>query len=578
MIIKNIKTLYNFFAKRKFSTIASLLLFSITASIDNIIIFLGEYEFRQILENSKITNISEIILFIIFIRFAFQIAIIIYNKMQFGTIFLNSLKKFLSSLPQNKEIFGQNHMLNNILKFEWEMNFISSEINYFYTKIISNTAYFIIAIVSSCRILYLYPNGYYTMSFTLSIFFLVLICIMYAIQSKIELNNFKSTENSLSSINNDTISFIEKENVKNNNEKYKTFINEKLKIIKSIFTNVFSKKSFVEVLIVGTKMTGLISIFYVSLNAFEENQDLALISFIIYNLFIIYFGIRLYKNIQDKNSLALIAQHNTSIARKDEYETDEQIVASTSRNEIIVENIEFRDVMLQLNELQMNHINFFAKIRDNIAFLSSQNNISLIRMFFEKNEVKKSGETFINNYELGRFNAKNLSEIIVTISNDINIYNDTVKNNLIMENSQASDDIIIKACKLSHLYNFITSLPLGFYTILNNSITLTEIEKFQISLTRALLGDAHIIIVDFTQLDEDNPIIHSIKEILLSSLVDRILIMITKNTFGMKDMTQIILYDKENIITHGSHDELIKNSKKYGDFYLKNYNNIEFNE
>ena len=193
-------------------------------------------------------------------------------------------------------------------------------------------------------------------------------------------------------------------------------------------------------------------------------------------------------------------------------------------------------------------------------------------------KIKTSGKTTINNYEIESLNKENLSSLITIISNEINISDDTIKNNISLQNTQLSDEIIVKACKLSYLYNFIASLPLGFYTILNNSILLTEIEKFQISLTRALLGDAHIIVVDFSQLDENHPTIHSIKEMLFSSLIDRILIILTKNTFGMKDMSQIIFYEYENIICHGTHYDLLKNNKKYSDFYLKNYSNVEFSE
>ncbi len=46
----------------------------------------------------------------------------------------------------------------------------------------------------------------------------------------------------------------------------------------------------------------------------------------------------------------------------------------------------------------------------------------------------------------------------------------------------------------------------------------------------------------------------------------------------MRDMKQIIFYENENQVGHGAHEELLKSNKKYSDFYLKNYKNVEFSE
>ena len=579
MSIKNIKTIYNFFLKRKFSTILSLLLFSIIASLDMIIIFLTEYEIRQILKNLTITKLSAILLIIISLRLFFQIIAVNNDKIQFVSIFIHSLKKFFSSLSQNKAIFGQKQMLDNILKFQMEIQFISRETNHYCIKILTNTSYFIISLLSIFRILSINKDQYHFISFGLSILLTILICILDSINSKIELNNFKSIENYLSSTNRDIIQHIENEEIQNNNVQYRTFVNQKLTLIKSLLMNIFIKKSFIEFSIFFLNFIGFFLIYYLQSLSLQQNQNSIFISFVICNASMIFFGFKVYQNINDNNVIALIFRNNISLMKKDEAGTIDGDITSNSGHEVIIENIEFQDVTLESkNHLSIKNINFFAKINDNIAFLSSEKNISLIKALFQNDTIKISGKITINHHELNQLNKENLSHIIVTISNDTNIMNDTIKNNITLNNLQLSDEIIIKACKLSYLYNFITSLPLGFYTILNDSIALMEIERFQISLTRALLSNAHIIIIDFTKLDENNQTIHLIKEMLFSSLIDRILIVLTKNTLGMKEMSKIIFYKDDNVASHGTHDELLKNNKKYSDFYLKNFNNIEFNE
>jgi len=398
------------------------------------------------------------------------------------------------------------------------------------------------------------------------------------LRTKIKFNNFKVIEKGLLISNEDALRFIGKENIKNNSEKYQIFVNEQIEKIKSVFLSALKKKSFTKIAIVLIESTSYLAIFYLSLLGFQENSNSPFISFVIYNLFALFFGVRFLSKMRDANVFALISQQNAQIA-KTENQDDASSNDSSSGNEILIENIELQDVDLEIkNHAMISKVNFFAKIKDNIAFLSSENNISLIRLFFENQDIKISGRSSINNYELHELKKENLAQIISVISWEINVDNDTIKNNLIQGNAGISDELLVKACKLSYLYNFIALLPLGFFTILNNSIELTKLEKFQISLTRALLGDAHIIVVDFTGLDEENPIVHSIKEMLFSSLVDRILIVLTKDTFGMRDMKQIIFYENENQVGHGAHEELLKSNKKYSDFYLKNYKNVEFSE
>ncbi len=497
-IFKNIKILYNFCLNRKFITFLALLFFCILASTDSILLFLGEYEIRYIVENLSISNISRVILLVALMRVVLSIIVYFNGKIHFYKIFFSSLKKFLSSLAQNKEMFGTNQVLHNILKYELEINFISREVNYHFLTILSYFAYFIIFTSSSFKILFTYYNQYYAISIVIALLYILCITVLQILRTKIKFNNFKVIEKGLLISNEETLRFIGKENIKNNSEKYQIFVNEQIEKIKSVFLSALKKKSFTKIAIVLIESTSYLAIFYLSLLGFQENSNSPFISFVIYNLFALFFGVRFLSKMRDANVFALISQQNAQMA-KTENQDEASSSDSSSGNEILIENIEFQDVDLEIkNHAIISKVNFFAKIKDNIAFLSSENNISLIRLFFENQDIKISGRSSINNYELHELKKENLAQIISVISWEINVDNDTIKNNLIQGNAGISDELLVKACKLSYLYNFIALLPLGFFTILNNSIELTKLEKFQISLTRALLGDAHIIVVDFT--------------------------------------------------------------------------------
>ena len=93
-----------------------------------------------------------------------------------------------------------------------------------------------------------------------------------------------------------------------------------------------------------------------------------------------------------------------------------------------------------------------------------------------------------------------------------------------------------------------------------------------------MLSDAHIIIIDFTEVNENDDIINNIKEMLILNLIDRILVLITKNTFRCQEIQNILFVENNKIICTGYHKNLIQNNNQYCNFYLKNHNDIKFTD
>ena len=278
-------------------------------------------------------------------------------------------------------------------------------------------------------------------------------------------------------------------------------------------------------------------------------------------------------NLFDRNLFSIISQNNVFSVSE-----NTKSKSSVLESSINIENFSFKNVCLECEDEILENINFSMNIKSNILIISENNNVSLLRKYFENKEIKKYGQVLINNIEIEKLNKKILENIIVTISTDIKIQNDTIKKNILPENSQISDEIVIKACRLSHLYNYISLSKLGFYTIIDDSTPLSKLEKFQISLTRALLSDAHIIIIDFTEVNENDYIINNIKEMLILNLIDRILVLITKNTFRCQEIQNILFVENNKIICTGYHKNLIQNNNQYCNFYLKNHNDIKFTD
>ena len=574
--MKHLKILYNFFLNKKTISITTIILLSVISIIDNAIIYFSSYELIYFVKHSTSSIILNIIIGLIMVRFFLYIFEIFYDRCRFYQIFNKNLFKFFLSMPSNKEIFNKNQKTDNILRFQWEINILANEANKNYSQILANFTVSAISLIFIIICLLQNFNRNIISMFLLSSIFTIIIYISQNIKKIIEKKILDDVDQNFILINELSINEIENNNYKETDEKYKIFIQDNLRKIKNTFIKIFTKKTLFDSVFLILKTLYFLSVGYFLLkyiNYSSLNLDEFIISFAIYNIIYNFYSTRFIVNLFDRNLFGVISQNNAFSVSE-----NSNSKKNITENSIIIENFSFKDVYLKYENEILEHINFSIQIKNNIAILSDSNNISLLRKYFEDEDIKKHGKVLINNIEIEKFNKKTLENIIVTISTDIIIKNDTIKKNILPENSQISDEIIIKACRLSHLYDYISLSKLGFYTIINENTALSKLEKFQISLTRALLSDAHIIIIDFTEVDENNYIIHSIKEMLILNLIDRILIIITKNTFKCQEIQNILFIENNEPICTGDHKTLIKNNNQYCNFYLKNHNDIKFTD
>lgn len=128
-----------------------------------------------------------------------------------------------------------------------------------------------------------------------------------------------------------------------------------------------------------------------------------------------------------------------------------------------------------------------------------------------------SGYITINKIPLNAINTKSLHKNVTLLSQSTYIFSDTIKNNLLIANNQASDTEIIKACKKASIHEFISSLKDGYNTTYSpKTIDFSSGEKQRIGLARAFLSEAKLIL-----LDEPTSNVDSINEgIILKSIKD----------------------------------------------------------
>jgi ABC-type multidrug transport system fused ATPase/permease subunit len=244
------------------------------------------------------------------------------------------------------------------------------------------------------------------------------------------------------------------------------------------------------------------------------------------------------------------------------------------QNEFDVQNIYYAKNKLKkykINDTNINEnqdiiledINLEIKEKTSNAIITSDySNTFLIGLIKNFSFTVMSGDILINDINIKNLDIKKLDEFIMLVNSyDIN-YENTIRENVIFYNQSASEEIINRTFKITGLIDSLASFPLAHNTHINDVI-LTDIQKFQISLSKAFLSEAQVIILDFTSItNEDEDSIKKIKQICIDGLRDRIVIFITNNTFCFEDITNIIFFEQNRIKYIGSHQSFIEDANK----------------
>ena len=186
-----------------------------------------------------------------------------------------------------------------------------------------------------------------------------------------------------------------------------------------------------------------------------------------------------------------------------------------------------------------------------------------------------SGEVKIGGVNVKDIDLEYLRQNIGVVSQDTYLFNGTIMENLVYAKDNATEDEIIDACKKANIHDFISSLPEGYDTLVGNrGLKLSGGEKQRVSIARVILKDPKILI-----LDEATSSLDSISESLIQSALDRIMVGRTSLIIAHRLSTVlaadcIMVTENGKITEHGTHDELILNSKKYKQLYDTQFGKI----
>ena len=187
---------------------------------------------------------------------------------------------------------------------------------------------------------------------------------------------------------------------------------------------------------------------------------------------------------------------------------------------------------------------------------------NLIARFWDVN----SGEILIGGKNIKDYKIENLMNSISMVFQDVYLFEDTIENNIKFGKQNASHEEVVQAAKKARCHEFIEALPEGYNTLIGEGgASLSGGEKQRISIARAMLKDAGIIIFDEATANIDPENEDKLKEAIESLTKNKTVIMIAHRLKTIRNADQILVLKDGEIVERGSHEELIKNNGLYSD-------------
>jgi len=192
--------------------------------------------------------------------------------------------------------------------------------------------------------------------------------------------------------------------------------------------------------------------------------------------------------------------------------------------------------------------------------------LNLIPRFYDI----QSGDISIDDQSIYKSSIKSIRDEISMVSQETTLFDDTIKNNIKYSNRNATDEEIYLAAKLSFSEEFILKLPKKFETLIGeNGVRLSGGEKQRLSIARAMLKKSSIILLDEATSSLDSETESKIQEALKTLTKDKTTIVIAHRLSTILNSNNIYVIDAGKVVESGKHQDLMKKSELYKNFYEK---------
>ncbi|MDD3241831.1 MAG: ABC transporter ATP-binding protein [Bacilli bacterium] len=265
-----------------------------------------------------------------------------------------------------------------------------------------------------------------------------------------------------------------------------------------------------------------------------------------------------------------------------EFLEEEEMTKEKKKEELKKDNvkgfIEFENVKFGYNKDKLVIKDFTAKAKpgDKIAIVGptgagKTTMVNLLMKFYDIQE----GNIKIDGVSTKDLTRENIHELFCMVLQDTWLFNGTIKENIVYNQTHITDEEVITACKTVGLDYYIRSLPEGYDTVLSDSESLSAGQKQLLTIARGMVLKAPFLI-----LDEATSNVDSRTEILVQKAMDKLTegktsFIIAHRLSTIKNADLILVMKDGNIIEQGNHDDLLSKNGFYADLYNSQFEKTE---
>ena len=285
-----------------------------------------------------------------------------------------------------------------------------------------------------------------------------------------------------------------------------------------------------------------------------------------------------YQPIRSLATINMAAYSGAAAFKRISQVLDKEIIVleNKSKPSLIIKNskIEFKNISFKYDSVEtqaIKNINFTIPGNTMSAFVGHSGAgkstiINLLPRFYDP----QNGFIEIDGQNIKDVSLSSLRKNISLVSQDVILFDDTIKKNIAYAKENADQDEIEKACKFAAADEFILNLKNGYDTIVGeNGVRLSGGQKQRISIARAILKESPIILLDEATSSLDAESEEIVQDAILNLVKNKTTLVIAHRLSTIHNADNIFVLKNGNIISNGTHEYLISNCGEYKSLYEK---------
>ena len=256
-----------------------------------------------------------------------------------------------------------------------------------------------------------------------------------------------------------------------------------------------------------------------------------------------------------------------------EFLDEEELENESGKKNVLTDvkgTVEFKNVRFGYTPNKPVINNFYAKIDagQKVAIVGptgagKTTMVNLLMRFYETD----GGEILIDGIPVNQVPRENVHAQFSMVLQDTWIFEGTIRENIIYSKQGVTEEDVINACKTVGLHHFIMTLPKGYDTILNDKASLSEGQKQLITIARAMIQNAPLLILDEATSSVDTRTERMVQTAMDQLTKGRTSFVIAHRLSTIKNADLILVMKDGDIIESGSHEELLSKNGFYAQLY-----------